>query len=131
MGFRFEFDPGNKVLMVRVEGRLTDQLLAEVLLAIRKYSTETAPRAGIVNFSAVTEVATSSGFIRELARQEPVMLDASRPRVIVAPGEVMFGLSRMFQLAGERTRPLLDVVRTLDEALALLGVESPQFEPLA
>jgi hypothetical protein len=37
----------------------------------------------------------------------------------------------MFQLAGERTRPLLDVVRTLDEALALLGVESPQFEPLA
>jgi hypothetical protein len=131
MGFRFEFDPGNKVLMVRVEGRLTDQLLAEVLLAIRKYSTATDPRAGIVNFSAVTEVEISSGVIRELARQEPVMLDASRPRVIVAPGEVMFGLSRMFQLAGERTRPLLDVVRTLDEALALLGVVSPQFEPLA
>jgi hypothetical protein len=131
MGFWFEFDPGNKVLMVRVEGRLTDQLLAEVLLAIRKYSTAMQPRAGIVNFSAVTEVEISSGVIRELARQEPVMLDASRPRVIVAPGEVMFGLSRMFQLAGERTRPLLDVVRTLDEALALLGVVSPQFEPLA
>ena len=53
-----------------------------------------------------------------------------RPRIMVAPATVGFGLARMFQLMGERTRPLLKVVCTLDEALAALGVKSPRFERL-
>jgi hypothetical protein len=36
----------------------------------------------------------------------------------------------MFQITGEATRPLLKVVRTMDEALADLGVQPPHFEPL-
>jgi hypothetical protein len=37
----------------------------------------------------------------------------------------------MFQIAAESTRPSLMVVRTVDEALAALGVQSPHFAPLA
>lgn len=58
------------------------------------------------------------------------MPDATRPRIIVAPTTIGFGLARMFQILGESTRPLLTVVRTVDEALAALGVQSPHFEPL-
>ena len=29
MGFRFEFDPANKILMTRMEGELTDDLVRE------------------------------------------------------------------------------------------------------
>jgi hypothetical protein len=32
---------------------------------------------------------------------------------------------------GEDSRPLLHVARTLDDAFAALGVQSPHFEPLA
>jgi hypothetical protein len=39
-------------------------------------------------------------------------------------------LSRMFQMLGESTRPLLEVVRTMDEALAALDIPSAHFEPL-
>jgi hypothetical protein len=131
MGLRFEFDRGNKVLLVRAEGRLTEELMTEVQAAIRKYSIATDARAGIFDFSFVSEIALSSAFVRELAKQEPAMADAARrPRFIVAPAGVAFGLSRMFQMLGESTRPLLEVVHTMDEALAALGVESPQFEPL-
>jgi len=35
---------------------------------------------------------------------------------------------RMFQIAGESTRPLLHVVRTFDEALTTLGAQSPHFD---
>jgi|HubBroStandDraft_2_1064218.scaffolds.fasta_scaffold24010_1 hypothetical protein len=130
MGFRFEFDPGNKVLLVRVDGRLTDELLAETQRAIRTNSIATDARAGIFDFSSVTEVALSTAYLQELAREEPAMIDATRrPRIIVAPTAVIFGLSRMFQMLGESTRPLLEVVRTLDEALAALGIQSPGFEP--
>jgi len=43
---------------------------------------------------------------------------------------VTFGLSRMFQTLGESTQPLLEVVRTMDEALAALGIPAARFEPL-
>jgi hypothetical protein len=36
----------------------------------------------------------------------------------------------MFQMLGESTRPLLEVVRTLEEALAALCAEAAKFEPL-
>ncbi|MGA8214664.1 MAG: hypothetical protein WB799_13800 [Candidatus Sulfotelmatobacter sp.] len=130
MGFRFEFDPANKVLLVRVEGRLTDELLEETHGAIRTQSIATDARAGIFDFSLVTEVALSTAFVSELAKREPAMVDPTRPRIIVAPGAVAFGLSRMFQMLGESTRPLLEVVRTMDEALAALGIQSVHFEPL-
>ncbi len=36
----------------------------------------------------------------------------------------------MFEIAGEATRPNLHVVRTIEEAWAILDVEAPQFGPL-
>jgi hypothetical protein len=128
MGFRFEFDPANKILLLRCEGRLTDESLAEYYRAARKYSTATDANVGIFDSSLVTDFAVSTEFIRALASQEPAMPDAfKRPRFIVALTTVGFGLARMFQTLGEPTRPLLKVVHTLDEALAALGVQSPQF----
>lgn len=131
MGFRAEFDPANKILLLRIEGRFTDELAAEVYRAIRKYSIATDASAGIFDCSSVTAFAVSPDFIRQLARQEPSMPDAlRRPRIIVAPTALGFGLARMFQIMGEPTRPLLQVVRSLEEALAALGVQSQPFEPL-
>ena len=131
MGYQFEFDPVNKILLLRLEGRQTDDSLAACYRAIREYSTATDASAGIWDFSSITEFAVSSEFIRQLARQEPAMLDATRrPRVLVIPRTAIFGLGRMCQTLSEQSRPLLQVVRTMDEAFAALGVPSPHFEPL-
>jgi hypothetical protein len=131
MRFRFEIDAGNKVLLVRVEGRLTDELMAEVYRGVRRRSSAIDVRAGIVDFSSVSDWALSSVFLSELAKQEPAMADATRRRiVVVAPAAVGFGLARMFQMLGESKRPLLEVVQTLDEALAVLEIQSAKFEPL-
>jgi hypothetical protein len=132
MGVRFEFDAENKILLGRFEGRFSDESLGEMYESIRRYSVATDARAGILDFSLTTEFAVSSDTIRNLARQEPAMPDAvNRPRVLVAPATHLFGIARMFQLVGEHKRPRLTVVRTLDEAFAALGLQSPHFEPLA
>ena len=129
MDFRFEIDPGNRILLVRVEGRLTDELLAEIYQRVRTHTRAIDIRAGIVDFSAVTDWALSSVFLQELAKREPAMADSARRRLmLVAPAAVGFGLARMFQMLGESTRPLLEVVRTLEEALATLDAESAKFE---
>ena len=52
------------------------------------------------------------------------------PHFIVMPSTSGYGLARMYQIVGKRTQPLVRVVRTLEEALAALGVQSAHFEPL-
>jgi hypothetical protein len=128
---RFEFDPANRVLLARLEGRLTETLLSEYSAAIRKYAIQTDALAGIFDFSLITEVETSSNFIRDLAREAPSFPDAmKRPRIIVAPEKHVFGLSRMFQIMGEDTRPLLQVVHTMEEAFRELNIKTAHFLPL-
>jgi len=131
MALRVEFDPPTKTLLLRFEGPLTDNSIAEFYRVIRQYWTAADASMGIVDFSSVTEFALSSNLIGRLAKQEPCMPDAAtRPRVIVAPKTHVFGLARMFQIMGETSRPLLTVVHTMREALEALGVQSPHFEPL-
>jgi hypothetical protein len=130
MAFRFEFDPANRILLARFEGRVTDGSVAECYRAAPKYSIATDARARILDFSSATEFALSSDFLHALAK-EPALPDGlMRPCFIVARTEFEFGLARMFQMEGEHRRPLLEVVHTVDEALAALGNHSAHFEPL-
>jgi hypothetical protein len=130
MALRFEFDRTNKILLIQVDGRVTDESLTELYQAGRKYSIATDASALIVDFSSVVEFAICNEIVRELARQAPAMPDATRPRIIVAPQTHAFGLFRMFQLMGDSTRPLLTIVRTMEEAFTALKVRSSEFEPL-
>jgi hypothetical protein len=131
MRYGFEFDRVHKLLLLRFEGRLTDRALTELYWAIRKYSTDTDATAGICDLSAATEFALSPESLRDLATGEPAMLDAvTRPRFIVAPAMAGLAISRAFEIAGDQKNPLRKVVLSLDEALAALGIQSPQFEPL-
>ena len=66
MGFRFEFDHANRILLLRVEGQLSDELLAECYEAIRKHSVSTDARMGIFDLSSVSQFAVSSEFVRQL-----------------------------------------------------------------
>jgi hypothetical protein len=129
MRARLEFDGTHGLLLLRAEGQFTEESVRSNQASIRRYSTATGARAAIFDLSGVTEFVLSKKFIQSLAREAPSMA-ASCPLVIVAPSTHGFGLSRMFQSLGDQTRPLLQVVRTMDEALSVLGVPSPHFEPL-
>jgi hypothetical protein len=130
MRARFGFDATHRVLLLRVEGQFTEELVRNNQASMRKYATATGAQAAIFDLSGVTEFVLSKKFIHILAREAPSM-SATHPLIIVAPSTHGFGLSRMFQSLGDQTRPLLQVVRTMDEALSMLGIPSPQFEPLA
>jgi hypothetical protein len=130
MAIRFEFDAASKVLLGRLDSILTDDSLREAYETATKYAVATDAQAGIWDTTSVTEFALSSEFMRSLASQAPIIADPKRARIIVASKPVAFGLFRMFQITGERSRPKLTIVHTLDEAFAVLGIQSPHFEPL-
>ncbi len=131
MSYSFEFDPVNKILLGRFEGRITDESLGEFYRTGTRYWAATDASAAITDYTSATEWAVSHEFIRELAKEEPAVTDpGKRPRMVVAPTAAGFGISRMFQIVGESKRPRFKVVRTMDEAFKELGVKSPHFEPL-
>lgn len=131
MTYQFEFDPDHKILLLRFQGRLTDAMMSELYWLIKQYSTVTEAQAGIWDCSAVTDLAVSPEFIRQLVDRGPAMPDPTRrPRFFVAPPAVGLSITHLFEIATEDRNPLLKIVWSLDEALATLGVPSPNFQPL-
>jgi hypothetical protein len=131
MAFRFEFDPVNKILLARFEGQLTNEAAQEYHDALGRNWKATGAQAGIWDLSGVADFAVAADFLRNLAQRKPITPGlTNHPRFIVVPVTAGYGLMRMFQIAGETTRPLLHVVRTVEEALTALGVQASQFEPL-
>ena len=131
MAYQFAFDPAKKILLLRIEDRLTDTLARALYWEVRKHSTATDASAAIYDLSAVTEFAVSPELIRDLVSRDPAMPNATtRPRCLVAPARLGVAMSRLCEIAVELRNPLLKIVLSLDEALAAFGVQSPRFEPL-
>ena len=130
MGFRFEFDPANKILMTRLDGELTDELIKETDVGMRKHLLEKNPQVHIVDCSSVSKFLISGDAVRSLARREPALPGANCRRFFVMPSTASFGLARMFQIAGEPHYDSVTIARSLEEILTTLKIEAPRFEPL-
>ena len=126
MGFVADFDATNNILRVTFEDHLTDAIAFDCSKSIKKWAASHPPAHVIVDLSKVTKYDVSPEAIRQLA-----MNPQSAPTlVVVAPTANAYGMSRMYQLLTEGTRPNQDVVRTMDEAYSLLQVKSPEFGPV-
>jgi len=130
MPYHFEFDKEHKILVLVAEGVADD---AEIMTANQAIAAQVArlhPSAGISDLSRVTKFDVSGDAMRTAARQ-PSPYPDSIPRFIVAPQEYVFGMARMYEIVGYRTRSNLKVVRSMREALAALGMtDLPKFEPV-
>ena len=130
MSIVVEFDAKNNILRGTVHGPMTGAILLDFYAAATEYMASHPPCRGILDFSKVTEFEVSAHAIRQVAAAPPAF-PTGYMRVIVVPIDFIFGLARMFQMLGEKTRPDLHVVRTLDEAYRLLQIESPEFRPVS
>jgi DNA-binding response OmpR family regulator len=123
--FHFEFDPANKIFHAKFHGPVTDESIKDFYRTAASMVADTDFRGSIADFSGITSVHVTRDAIRELAALPPADPMVSRPRVIVTPNALLFGLARMFQVCGKATRPNLHVVRNLPQAFALLRVATP------
>ena len=130
MTYRFDHDAAHGILRLRYIGKISDELIKKAYKATPEAVLKTNPRGMIVDLTEVTQFDVSTQTIHELADYQPTVKDPSVPRIIVAPTPYLFGMSRMFQILGEHTRPMLQVMSSADEAYAQLEVTEPKFKPL-
>lgn len=127
MGYLFEFDAKKKVLRSTFEGQITGDVLFEFYSTARKLFESLPPFSAIVDFSGVTRFDVSSNIIEKLAKMPP-FFGVDSILAIVAPNDLIYGLTRMYSILSEQSRPNAHVVRTMREAYALLRVVTPRFE---
>lgn len=130
MAFRFEFDLTHRIIGIKFSGRVTEDDLIGFYRMAALLVESLDPLSAIIDFSDVNSFESTAQFMRRLAALPPAMPKTERPRVVVAPRDDTFGLSRLFAVEGEATRPNFHVVRSAQQACAILGVQEPKFEAI-
>jgi hypothetical protein len=128
--YHFDFEPTHKIARGRFEGRITDDELKKFYRESGAYFKKNKAHAGVSDLSGVTSFEISRETILQLASSDPALPDPKAIRVVIVPLPSLYGLARMFEITGERTRPNLHVVKTEQEAWAILGVWEPKFGPI-
>ena len=128
MDHEFQFDSKHRILLLAFHNDLTEASYLAGFAAGMAFLKTNPAQGVILDFSDIREFGLSSSFVRMIADLPEV---TTKPRVVVAPQKVVFGMVRMFQLLRESNAtgyPAL--VQSMPEALKLLGVDSPEFAPV-
>lgn len=83
--------------------------------------------AHIIDCSKVSASKISTAFFKNLAHR-PSLFSCDAVQVVVAPQDYIFGLARMVQIVREQKLSNIQVVRSLDEAFAILKVDQASLE---
>src|SRR5215469_27400 len=116
-------DRDRKLVITSYSGEVNDADVARQISEIKRSAPYSPEYSAITDFTEVIQFNISLDQIRHVAETESPL--AKSKRVMVAPADVAYGTSRMFQALSSNTRPNITVVRTLAEAYQLLGV-SPE-----
>jgi hypothetical protein len=127
---RLLFEPRQKVMLLEFSGTLTlaDVVRADSLVA-SFMAGQPQDMPGIADVSRVEKFSVTSAQVSGRAQQP--QLRRGQRRVYVAATPEAYGLCRMFaafQAARGNAEP--EVVRSMQEACALLGLDDPRFEPV-
>lgn len=114
-------DATQKIVLVQFTGEVKDADLIGIPIATKAHPLFDPSFSEIVDFSAATGGSVSTFAVHTLAQRTSIY-DRSSKHVVVAPQAHAFGLTRMYQVYARETRPNLEIVRTLDEAYASLGL---------
>jgi hypothetical protein len=126
---KLELDQRNVIVRTVYAGVTTERDLRDGQACVKRFIESHGPYSGITDFSAVTKFNVSSVEMRGLALLTPA-IPTEWQKLVVAPCDLTFGMSRMFQMLCEPFRPKVQVVRHTEEAYGLLRATMPAFSEL-
>jgi hypothetical protein len=116
------FDELNRILHIGFNGIVTDDVLFRCYEQVREWIAFHGHCSSISDFTDVTSFEVTALAVSQLAAGKPLVPDDFL-RIVVAPQDEVYGMARMFEVLGSPTRDKLHIVRTLEEAYRLAGIE--------
>ena len=127
LGCTLQFERKHHVLLITYGKVATPASALAAYDSVERFVSSKGPCSVLGDLSTIENVDVPGDFVRSLAWM-PTVIPPGLQRVVVAPRSDVYGLSRMFQLYRDKMSSDVHVVRTLEEAYSLLGLESPEFE---
>lgn len=121
MGLQLTVEVDQRVIVCTFTGELNDGDVLSIRGLIASHPAFDPSFSEILDFRGVTTANLSTPAI-ELVSRRASNFDRNSIHIIVAPQDLIFGLGRMSQAYAENTRPNTAVVRTMEEARALLAM---------
>jgi hypothetical protein len=122
VGAQLTIDVNQRLVVHIFSGELSDADILELPSIVRSHPDFDPSFSEILDFSGITAGTVSTNGLVSLARRESSFRPTSI-HVVIAPQDHIFGLARMAEVLAGRTRPQVVVVRTMDEARRILGLD--------
>ncbi len=126
MPIRFEVDTTRRRIHTRAEGVVEGADLIAYFQALRAHPDYRGDMDELFDLSGATEIRVSGADVRRFsASTEPVTSRGTPIRVaVVAPGDLEYGLSRMYELLQIESLSTIQIFRKREEAEAWLDAEA-------
>jgi hypothetical protein len=122
MPVTIEIDAAKKTILTTFTGEIGDEDISFARKELGSRPNFDPTFSHIIDFQTVTAANISTQFLRNFANEESVFRRQAR-QIVVAPQPHIFALARMTQILMEAHRPNIQVLRSLDEAYATLGIK--------
>ena len=125
MPYHFEVIKDRRIFRVVLEGVVSDAEMTAAYSSAARVAADLRPAAFITDTTDVTDFNVSAETVRYLASLKPAAPapeSGNLPRFLVAPIDYIYGMARMFQGWGDKTREGMKTVRSLREAYRQLGL---------
>ncbi len=122
----FVYDPATRVRTATYRGIITDDAILEAYARVMSEPGYVPDADSLVDLRLVTGFEVSTDTLRTMVERVAALdTRGRRPRIaLVAPTELAYGLSRMYELLSGPDAPrLIRVFRDFDEAVGWLGAE--------
>lgn len=128
--YTFDFDPNHRILRCRFEGQVTDDEFRRYLQVTWSYVARIGQVGSITDLSGVTSWEVTLETLKAVAHMPSVLPPFRKRRIVLATSQRIFEMMRSFEREAELTYPNLHVVRSWNEARAILGVKEFHFKPI-
>lgn len=119
------FDRKNRILWVRFSMELTGETLKRLDEMVKQFVARDGAADAILDFSGAPPGGVETSLVHQ--RSSSPLIMPGRRRVFVTPHDHLFGMLRMY--AAYQDNPPA-IVRTFNEALRVLQLTEPAFEPV-
>lgn len=120
MSVRYEIDAVRSVVLVTVEGVVSDEDYFAAGEQLRRDPAFRSHFCELIDLSAASLAGLTTDGVRRIAAHEPDR-DSKARTAIVAPSDLEFGIARMFEALREQ-RSRVAAFRDMDEARRWLGL---------
>lgn len=124
MAFKYRIDKQKNIVFMHFSATLDDNSLLGAFNQVYAAPEYIPVMDQCINYSDVSDLSISRLGIERLAalHENFNCLNIKWKSYIIAPNDLVFGYGRMYQILSDGSNEQIEIVRTLDAALQLIGI---------